>query len=209
MDVEGGRRVDSIDGPHFTEIKESLDSLHSVLDEQNQIGIYQIDDDALSDLEQQVDFVDILTLKDRYPIPDTDSFTQNYDATVGSRRGRAKFRLNQAFTGNPKMATDLNGKINLIYNELMRKFDALSEHIKRLDSQVAENATAIKRETGRLPGRTDANPKRQVKVVSRRSEKRLTPSTIEINYAEKPAEVEKTGESRSQPIILDNPNLES
>ncbi|KAF2568005.1 hypothetical protein F2Q68_00025214 [Brassica cretica] len=37
----------------------------------------------------------------------------------------------------------------------MRKFDALSEHIKRLDGQVAENATAIKRETGRLPGRTD------------------------------------------------------
>ena len=26
----------------------------------------------------------------------------------------------------------------------MRKFDALSEHIKKLDGQVAENATAIK-----------------------------------------------------------------
>ena len=50
------------------------------------------------------------------------------------------------------MATDLNGNINIIYSELMRKFDALSEHIKRLDSQVKENATTIKRETGRLPG---------------------------------------------------------
>ena len=144
MDVERGRRVDSIDGPHFAEIKESLDSLHSVLEEQNQFGIYRIDNDALSDLEQRVDFVDIPTLKDRYPNPDTDSFTRNYYATVGSRRGIAKFRLNQGFTGNHKMATDLNGKINIIYSELMRKFDALSEHIKRLDSHVAENATAIK-----------------------------------------------------------------
>ena len=147
MDVERGRRVDSIDGPHLAEIKESLDSLHFVLDEQNQFGIYQIDDDALSDLEQRVDFVDITTSKDRYLNPDADSFTRNYDATVGSRRGRAKFRLNQAFMENRKLATDLNGKINIIYSELMRKFDALSEHIKRLDSQVAENATAIKRET--------------------------------------------------------------
>ena len=88
----------------------------------------------------------------------------------------------------------------------MRKFDALSEHIKRLDNQVKENSTTIKRETGRLPGRTDAYPKRQVNVVLLRSKKRLTPRAIEINYAEIPAEVEKTGESRSQPIILDNPN---
>ena len=41
-----------------------------------------------------------------------------------------------------------------------------------------------------------------------RSGKPLTPSTIEINCAEKPAEVDKIGESRSQPIILDNPNPE-
>ena len=67
----------------------------------------------------------------------------------------------------------------------MKKFDALSEHIKRLDGQVAENATAIKRETGRLPGLTDVNPKRQVNDVLLRSGKRLNPSTIEINYAEK------------------------
>ena len=113
-------------------MKESLDSLHFVQEEQNQFGIYPIDDDVLSDLDQHVDFVDIPTLKDRYPNPYTDCFTQNYDATVGSRRARAKFRLNQAFTGNRKIVTDLNGKINIIYSELMRKVDAISEHIKKL-----------------------------------------------------------------------------
>ena len=85
------------------------------------LGFYQIDDDVHYDLEQDVDFVDIPTLKDRHPNPDNDSFTRNYDVTVESRRGRAKFKLNQAFTRNRKMATDLNGKINIIYSELMRK----------------------------------------------------------------------------------------
>ncbi|KAF2547011.1 hypothetical protein F2Q70_00022259 [Brassica cretica] len=184
MDVERGRRVDSRDGPPLAKIKESLDSLHSSLEGQNQFGIYQIDDDTLSKLEQQVDFVDIPTLKDRYPIPNPDSFTQNYDATVGSRQGIAKFRLNRAFTGIRKMATDLNGKIDIIYSEIMRKFDALSEHIKRLDGQVAKNATAIKREIGRLPGRTGANPKHQVNDVLLRSGKRLIPNIIDIDNAE-------------------------
>ncbi|KAF3578039.1 hypothetical protein DY000_02030953 [Brassica cretica] len=201
-----------MDESPLAKIKESLDLLHSALEGQNQFGIfgiYQIDDDTLSELEQRVDFVDNPTLKDRYPIPNPYRFTQNYDATVGSRRGRANFRLNQAFTGNQIMAIDLNGKIDMIYSELMRKFDALSEHIKRLDGQLAENATAIKREAGRLPGRTDANPKRQINVVLLRSRRRLNPSTIEINQAEKRADVEKTGENRSRPIILDSPNPES
>ncbi|KAF3600079.1 hypothetical protein F2Q69_00036846 [Brassica cretica] len=88
----------------------------------------------------------------------------------------------------------------------MRKFDALSEHIKRLDGQVAENATAMKREAGRLPGRTDANLKCQVNAVLLRSGKRLIPSTIEINNTEKHAVVEETSENRSRPIILDDPN---
>ncbi|KAF3511420.1 hypothetical protein F2Q69_00006584 [Brassica cretica] len=183
----------------LAKIKESLDSLHSALEGQSQFGIDQIDDDTLSELEQRVDFVDNPTLKDRYHIPNPDSFTQNYDATVDSRRGRSKFRLNQAFTGNCKMATDLNEKIDMIYSELLRKFDALSKHIKRLDGQVAENATAIKREAGRLHGRT----------VLLRSGRHLNPSTIEINQAEKRADVEKTGENRSRPIIPDSPNPES
>ena len=42
-----------------------------------------------------------------------------------------------------------------------------------------------------------------------RSRKRLIPSTIEINNAEKHAVVEETGENRSHPIILDDPNTES
>ncbi|KAF3610213.1 hypothetical protein DY000_02046609 [Brassica cretica] len=91
----------------------------------------------------------------------------------------------------------------------MRKFDTLGVQIKRLDSQVAENATAIKRETGRLPGRTDANPKRQVNAVLLRRGKCLIPRAVEINNTEKRAVVEETGESRSRPINLDDPSTKS
>ncbi|XP_013614966.1 PREDICTED: uncharacterized protein LOC106338295 [Brassica oleracea var. oleracea] len=142
--------------------------------------------------EQQVDFVDVPTLKDRYHIPNTDSFTQIYDATVGSSRGKVKFRLNQAFTGNRKMATDLNGKINIVYGELMRNFDALNEHIKRLDGQVAENVTAIKRETGRLLGRTDSNPKRQsqprIRNFSREGQSNTKEAAIDLEEEEEELE---------------------
>ena len=188
MDEELGRKVDSVDESPLLEIKEHLDSSHPAFEGHNQFGIYQTDDDTLSEQEQQIDFVDSQILKNKYPNPD--SFTQNYDATVGSRRGRAKFRLNQVYTGNHKFATDLNGKINLIFGELTRKFDTLSE-------------------TGRLPGRTDVNPKHQLNDVLLRSGKCLIPRAKEINNTEKHAVVEEAGENRLRPIILDGPNTES
>ena len=88
MDVELGRKVDPVDESPLPDIKEHLDSSHPAFEGPNQFRIYQMDDDTLSELEPQVDFVDSQTLKNKYPNPD--SFTQNYDATVGSRRGRAK-----------------------------------------------------------------------------------------------------------------------
>ncbi|XP_048633166.1 uncharacterized protein LOC106409011 [Brassica napus] len=69
IDVERGRSVDSRKGPHLAKIKESLDSPHSSLEKQNKFGIYQIDDDTLSEPEQQMDFVGTPTLKDRVSYP--------------------------------------------------------------------------------------------------------------------------------------------
>lgn len=59
---------------------------------------------------------------------------------------------------------------------------------------MAEHAIAIKRETGRLPGRTDLNPRRQVNAVILRSGKRLV------------TDIDKTGKSNSAPILLDDQN---
>ncbi|KAF8100828.1 LOW QUALITY PROTEIN: hypothetical protein N665_0215s0005 [Sinapis alba] len=91
--------------------------------------------------------------------------------------------------------------------ELLKKFDALSERIKRLEGQVAENAIAIKIETGCLPGR---NPRRHVSDVLLRSGKQLTQAQKEISSANNPNEPVETGESRSHPMLLDeiDPGLE-
>ncbi|KAF2562825.1 hypothetical protein F2Q70_00016721 [Brassica cretica] len=108
-----------------------------------------------------------------------------------------------------KIKESLDSLHSAVEGQNQHDFDALSEHIKRLDGQIVENAIAIKREAGRLPGRTYVNPKRQINVVLLRSGRSLNPSTIEINQAEKHADVERTGENRSRPVILDSPNPES
>ena len=64
-----------------------------------------------------------------------------------SRTGKEKFNIRQALTGNRKTKSDFYGKINMVYGKLMERADSLSELIRKLESQVAEITTAIKRET--------------------------------------------------------------
>ncbi|KAL0847398.1 hypothetical protein Bca101_020644 [Brassica carinata] len=177
MDEERGKSVDSWDKPSLAEIKNSLDSPHSFLKEQNRSDIFQIDNDVLSDMEDQIEFIGRTDQSDPHPVLNTDSFTRDYDIAVKSRTEREKFNIKQVFTGNRKKKADFYGKTNIVYGKLMEKTESLSEHIRRLESQVAEIAIAIKREAGRLPGRTDSNPRRQVSVVMLQSGKRLARST--------------------------------
>lgn len=119
------------------------------------------------------------------------------------RKGNANFRLNQALTGNQKLSTDSDQRMDMIWSELMKKLETLDENIKMLDRRVAENALTIKRQIGRLPGSTDANPRRQVSAVLLRSGKRLTPITGESTSVDNPVDIEKAKETRSEPIIID------
>ncbi|KAF3494544.1 hypothetical protein DY000_02053515 [Brassica cretica] len=141
---------------------------------------------------------------DPYPVFNIDSFTQAYDIAVKSRTGKEKFNIGQALTGNRKTKSDYYGKINMVYGKLMEKAD-LSDLIRKLESQVAEIATAIKRETGRLPGRTDLNPRRQVSAIMLRSGKHLATNTNNTEIGSS-ANADETGESNSQPILLDDPD---
>ena len=143
---------------------------------------------------------------DPYPVFNIDSFTQAYDIAVKSRTGKEKFNIRQALTGNRKTKSDFYGKINMVYGKLMEKADSLSELIRKLESQVAEIATAIKRETGRLPGRTDLNPRRQVSAVMLRSGKRIATNTKNNTEIGSSANTDETGESNSQPLLLDDPD---
>ncbi|KAF2619724.1 hypothetical protein F2Q68_00039789 [Brassica cretica] len=88
----------------------------------------------------------------------------------------------------------------------MEKADSLSELIRKLESQVAEIATAIKRETGRLPGRTDLNPRRQVSAIMLGSGNHLATNTKNNTEIGSSANADETVESNSQPILLDDPD---
>ncbi|KAF3592244.1 hypothetical protein DY000_02023834 [Brassica cretica] len=88
----------------------------------------------------------------------------------------------------------------------MEKADSLSGLIRKLESQVANIGTAIKRETGRLPGRTDLKPRRQVSAVMLRSGKHLATNTKINTEIGNSANADETGKSNSQPILLDDPD---
>ncbi|XP_048627551.1 uncharacterized protein LOC125598301 [Brassica napus] len=207
MDEEIENSTSPKDNSDLIEIKNSLKSFHSFLQNKHRSDIAQIDDNALSDPNDYLD--EGTNYSDPYSVLNVDSFTQAYDTAVKSRTGRERFNIRQALTGNRKTKSEFYGKINMVYGELMEKADSLGELIQKLEGQVAEIATAIKRDAGCLPGRTDLNPRRQVSAVMLRSGKNLAADTRNNTDVGKPDNTDKTGTSNSHPILLNDldPNL--
>ncbi|KAF2551971.1 hypothetical protein F2Q68_00033429, partial [Brassica cretica] len=170
-----------------------------------------IDDNALSDTDDYSD--EETNCSDPYSVLHVESFTQAYDTALKSRTGRERFNIRQALTGNRKTKSEFYGKINMVYGELMEKGDSLGELIRKLEGQVAEIATAIKRDTGCLPGRTDLNPRRQVSAVMLRSGKNHAADTRNNSDVGKPEDADKNGKINSHPILLNdldpNPSQEN
>ncbi|XP_048620109.1 uncharacterized protein LOC125590555 [Brassica napus] len=64
----------------------------------------------------------------------------------------------QAKTLN-QVSTDINTSMNNIFTELNTKYDTMSNHIKRIDVQLAQTAESVKRQQGPLPGKSVMNPR--------------------------------------------------
>ena len=82
--------------------------------------------------------------------------------------------MGKVLKGQQKMSAVLDGKVYSAYSDLHDKFETLSDHVKKLDSQVAHNAGFVRRDERFLHGKTDTNPRRQVCSVLLRSGKRLS-----------------------------------
>ncbi|KAG5397435.1 hypothetical protein IGI04_019249 [Brassica rapa subsp. trilocularis] len=201
MDEEIEKTTNPKDNSDLLEIKNSLKSLHSFLQNKHRSDIAQIDENTLSDTNDYSD--EETNCSDPSSIFHVESFTQAYDTALKSRTGRERFNIRQALTGNRKTKLEFYGKINMVYGELMEKADSLGELIRKLEGQVAEIATAIKRDAGCLPGRTDLNPRRQVSAVMLRSGKNLAAGTRNNSDVGKPDDADETGKSNSHPIFLD------
>jgi len=126
-DAEIGNSINSEDNSDLVEIKNSLNSVHSFLQNQHRSDIAQIENDALSDMKNQLE--EETSYSDPYPVFNIDSFTQAYDIAVKSRTGKEKFNIRQALTGNSKAKSVFYGKINMVYGKLMEKADSLGELI--------------------------------------------------------------------------------
>ncbi|KAG5415445.1 hypothetical protein IGI04_003012 [Brassica rapa subsp. trilocularis] len=107
------------------QIKNSLNSLHSFLQNQHRSDIAQIENKSLSEMKNQLE--EETSYSNPYPVFNIDSFTQAYDIAVKSRTRKEKFIIRQALTGNRKTKSDFYGKINMVYGKLMEKADSLSE----------------------------------------------------------------------------------
>ena len=72
-----------------------------------------------------------------------------------------------------QVTTDLNTRMNHMFNDLSTKYDNAASHMLQMDIQIAQTAESVKRQQGTLSGKTDKNPK-ECNAVGLRSGKQLS-----------------------------------
>ncbi|KAF3608816.1 hypothetical protein DY000_02049884 [Brassica cretica] len=58
-----------------------------------------------------------------------------------------------------QVSTDINTRMENMLTELNTKYDTVSNHIKRIDVQLAQTDESVKRQQGMLPGKSAMNPR--------------------------------------------------
>ena len=53
--------------------------------------------------------------------------------------------LDQVLEGQQKLRVDFNGKINVVYTNLNTKFEALSTHVKKLETRMVQTGEAVEK----------------------------------------------------------------
>ena len=66
-----------------------------------------------------------------------------------------------------QVTTDINARMNHMFNDLSTKYDNVASHMRQMDIQIAQTAENVKRQQGTLPGKTDKNPKEGNRVQLR------------------------------------------
>ncbi|KAL1194513.1 hypothetical protein V5N11_010419 [Cardamine amara subsp. amara] len=159
------------------------------------------------------------------PFQSGSSFTKNYGSSSYQNippptpTSKMESMLEKLLEGQQKITVDFNGKLDSLYTDLYGKIEQLNIHVKKLDTQVAQTARAVKRQDGFLPGKMDTNPRHSVNAIALRSGKRLEPvirsgltteeivdlQEIDDDDVEIPEEVsiDTTHPCRSTPVAID------
>ena len=72
-----------------------------------------------------------------------------------------------------QVTTDLNTRMNHMFNDLRTKYDNVASHMRHIDIQIAQTNESVKMQQGTLPGKTDKNPK-ECNAVGLQSGKQLS-----------------------------------
>ncbi|XP_048599780.1 uncharacterized protein LOC125579916 [Brassica napus] len=105
-----------------------------------------------------------------------------------------------------QVTTDINSRMNHMFNELSTKYDNVTSHMRQMDVQIAQIAESVKRQQGTLPGKTDKNPK-ECNAVALRSGRNL-PDAIPKKLAAAEKGKQKEGEqprSETPPLSDEEP----
>ena len=73
--------------------------------------------------------------------------------------------LERVLETQQRMIVDFNGKIDSIYTNLYTKFDNLSTHVKKLETQVVQTGEALKRQKALTRGVGDDVMKHHVNAI--------------------------------------------
>ncbi|KAG7559335.1 hypothetical protein ISN45_Aa05g009320 [Arabidopsis thaliana x Arabidopsis arenosa] len=83
-----------------------------------------------------------------------------------------KLMMQQILEGQKKNAAEINVKVDSMYNDLNGKFTTLSSHVKTLESQGAQIASASTRPTGAHPGKVEPKGKEHCYAIMIQEESR-------------------------------------
>lgn len=61
------------------------------------------------------------------------------------RKTKLESMINQVLEGRQKMTVDFNGKLDVVYTNWNIKFEALKNHVKKLETQVIQINDAVRR----------------------------------------------------------------
>ncbi|KAF3570544.1 hypothetical protein F2Q69_00058625 [Brassica cretica] len=106
-----------------------------------------------------------------------------------------------------QVSTDINTRMENMFTELNTKYDNVSNHIQRIDVQLAQTAESVKRQQGMLPRTSAMNPRvEHCNATELRCEKTEGKELEQLSAETAPGAEERTEQSASsEATVPDKP----
>ncbi|KAF3504319.1 hypothetical protein F2Q69_00042456 [Brassica cretica] len=107
------------------------------------------------------------------------------------------------------VSTDINTRMDNMFTELNTKYDTVSNHIKRIDVQLAQTGESVKRQQGTLPGKSVMNPRvEHCNAAELRCEKSEGKEPEQLSVETAPGAEERTKQLASSDVTAPDEPIE-